>query len=177
MKKNAKLKYALLLVLCGIVYMLFAAGSGTEVTTTSVDTGTEAKTSEIAKYKLNEDIYITTNSGKYRIKFTNVSETSDRNQFADTNPKRVVILEYEYENLTKTSDLYVSNMSFNAYDKENNKLDTYPASIKYPSNVGTGRKTTASVAYGLDSDNNYIELDYYDNMFNSQADCRVVIEW
>ncbi len=42
------------------------------------------------------------------------------------------------------------------YDKENNKLETYPADTKYASSVGTGRKTTASEAYALNS--NYIEF-------------------
>ena len=37
------------------------------------------------------------------------------------------------------------------YDKENNKLETYPADTKYASSVGTGRKTTASEAYALNS--------------------------
>ena len=42
------------------------------------------------------------------------------------------------------------------YDKENNKLETYPADTKYASSVGTGRKTTASEKYTLNS--NYIEF-------------------
>ena len=68
-------------------------------------------------------------------------------------------------------------MNFNMYDKENNKLETYPADTKYASSVGTGRKTTASEAYALNSNSNYLELDFYDNMFNGKANCRVILEW
>ena len=176
--KKSKIKTLLVLLLCGVLYFTFAVGSGTDVTTTSTDAGTQSKTSEVAKYKLNEDIYITNNTGKYRIKFTGVTETSDRNQFSDKVADRVVIISYEYENLTLPDDLYVSSMSFKLYDKENNSMETYPAGdTKYPGAVGSGRKVTASEAFALNSDSNYIELDYYDNMFNSKADCRVILEW
>lgn len=176
--KKSKIKSLLVLLLCGVLYFTFAAGSGTNVTTTSSKTETQSKTSEIAKYKLNEDIYITKNSGKYRVKFTNITETDYRNEFSDVVADRVVIIEYEYENLTLKDDLYISSMNFKLYDKENNSMETYPAiDTKYPSSVGTGRKTTASEAFALNSENNYIELDLYDNMFNSKADCRVILEW
>lgn len=175
--KKSKIKSLFLLLLCGVVYFTFAVGSGTDVTTTNTDADTQSSTSEIAKYKLNEDVFITTNSGKYRVKFTNVSETNYRNEFSDKVANRVVIIEYEYENLTLPDDLYISSMNFKLYDKENNILETYPADIKYPDSVGTGRKTTASEAYILNSESNYIELDLYDNVFNSKADCRVILEW
>lgn len=176
--KKSKIKSLLILLLCGVVYFTFVVGSGSDVTTTSSDTGTQSKTSEVAKYKLNEDIYITNNTGKYRLKFTGVTETSDRNQFSDKVANRVVIISYEYENLTLPDDLFISSTDFKLYDKENNSMETYPAGdVKYASAVGTGRKTTASEAFALNSDSNYIELDYYDNMFNSKADCRVILEW
>ena len=73
--------------------------------------------------------------------------------------------------------MYISELEFKLYDKENNQLETYPVSTKYPSTISKGRKTTASVAYALNSDSNYIELEYYDNMFNSKANCKVVFEW
>ena len=176
--KKTKIKNLLSLLLCGVLYLTLAVGSGTHVTTTNSDTETQSKTSEIAEYKLNEDIFITKSTGKYRIKFTGVTETNDRNEFSDKVANRVVIISYEYENLTLPDDLYISSMDFKLYDKENNSMETYPAGdVKYPSAIGTGRKTTASEAFALNNDSNYIELDYYDNSFNSKADCRVILEW
>ena len=176
--KKSRIKNLLLLLLCGVVYFTFAVGSGTDVTTTSKDSNAQSKTSEIAKYKLNEDIYITNSTGKYRLKFTDVTETNYRNEYYDQTANRVAIISYEYENLTLPDNLYISSLDFRLYDQENNFLETYPAvDTKSPSSIGTGRKTTASEAFALNNDNNYIELDYYDNMFNSKADCRVILEW
>ena len=124
------------------------------------------------------DIYITNNAGKYRVKFTNIEETTYRNQFHDGQADRVVILTWEYENLSIEDDLLVSDMlNFKLYDKDNNKLDTYPASVQYGGNVGKGRKTVSSEAFALNSQDNYIELEYYDNPFNSKPDCKIIIEW
>lgn len=172
-----KLKNLLLLLLCSIMFLVFAVGSSSNVTTSTNSDGTTSSTNELTTYKLNEDIYVTNSSGKYRIKFTKITETSERNEFSDKQANRVVIIEYEYENISQEDDLYISEMDFKLYDKENNQLETYPLSTKYPSNISKGRKTTASVAYALNSDSNYIELEYYDNMFNSKANCKVVFEW
>ena len=86
-------------------------------------------------------------------------------------------IEYEYENISKEDDLSVSEFNFKLYDKENNQLETYPITTKYGTSISKGRKTTASVAYALNSDSNYIELEYYDNMFNDKANCKIVFEW
>lgn len=171
-----KIKNLLLLVLCSILFLVFAAGSGSDVSTSTNGDGTQSSTKELATYKLNDDIYVTNNSGKYRVKFTNISETGYRNQFSDKEAKKVVIIEYEYENISLEDDLYISSIDFKLYDKENNQLETYPADIKYPGSISKGRKTTASVAYALNSDNNYMELEFYDNMFLN-ANCKVVFEW
>lgn len=167
MKK--KIVNFLFLILVGISFLVFAVGSGNDVTTNS-----NGKTDN---YKLNDDITVKSSSGEYRVKFTNIYETSERNQFSDKQANRVVIIEYEYENISKENDLYVSDLEFKLYDKDNNLLETYPANTKYASNVSKGRKTTASVAYALNNDNNYIELEFYDNMFNSKPDFKVIFEW
>lgn len=174
-----KLKNLLLLLLVSIMFLVFAVGSssGDDVTTSTSSDGTVSKTNELAKYKLNEDIYITTNSGKYRIKFTKISETKERNQFSETKANKVVVLEYEYENISQDEDLFISELNYKLYDKENNQLETYPVSTKSGSSVSKGRKANASVAYALNSNNNYIELEFYDNMFDSKANCKVILEW
>ena len=163
MKK--KMTSFLLLILVGIMFMVFAVGSGTNVST-------DAKT-----YKLNDDINVKTNSGEYRVKFTKIYETSYRNDFTDIKADRVVIIEYEYENISKEDDLSISDWNFKLYDKDNNKLETYPADYKPGGSVGKGRKTTGSVVYALNNSNNYIELEFYDNMLNSKPDCKVIFEW
>lgn len=174
-----KLKNILLLLLCGAVFLFFAAGSSSDVTTTSIDDGNgNTKSQSLSSYKLNDDIFINKSTGKYRVKFTKLYESSYRNQFSDKKADRVIIIEYEYENISLDADLNVSDsFNFKLYDKDSNKLETYPADTKYGGDVSQGRKTTASAAYALNNDNNYIELEFYDNIFNSKPDCKVVFEW
>ncbi len=174
-----KFKNVLLLVICAVLFFTFAVGSSSGASTSGDSGGSSgSKNNKLETYKLNEDIYITNNLGKYRVKFTSVTETSDRNQFAEQQADRVVIVEWEYENLTIEEDLYISEMNFNLYDKDNNKLETYPAGdTKYGGAVGQGRKTVSSAAFALNNPNNYIELELYDNVWNSKPDCKVYLEW
>ena len=168
-----------LLLICGGIFLTAAIGSSSNASTSSDSGGTQSTTSELTTYKINEDIYITNNTGKYRVKFISVTETSDRNQFSDKRADRVVIIEWEYENISCAEDLYISDMlNFKLYDKDNNKLETYPAgSTKYGGSVGQGRKAVSSEAFALNNSNNYIELEFYDNTWNSKPDCKVILEW
>lgn len=169
-------------ILLGIVMafgVLVLTGCDSTATTSNENDGKgENTTKELATYGLNEDIYVTNDEGKYRIKITGVKETKERNEYSETEAKRVVIVSYEYENISLTDDLYISSMDFKGYDKENNSLETYEViDYKYPNNISTGRKAAAEMVWALNSDTNYIELEYYDNMFNSSADCIIKIEW
>ena len=170
-----KITNSLLLILVGIMFMVFAVGSGSDVNTST--SGNKASKAELTTYKLNDDIYVTNNSGEYRLKFTKITETKERNEFSDKKANRVVVIEYEYENISQEDDLNISDWDFKLYDKENNQLETYPVTTKYGSSISKGRKTTASVAYALNSNSNYIELEYYDNMFSSKPNCKIVFEW
>ncbi len=173
-----KLKNLFLLLLCSIMFLVFAVGSSSSnVTTSSNGSGLPSSTKDLATYKLNDDIYVKNQSGEYRVKFTKIYETSNRNQYSDKQANRVIVIEYEYENISQEEDLYVSELDFKLYDKENNQLETYPVDTKYSSYISKGRKATASVAYALNSDSNYIELEFYDNMFSSSANCKVIFEW
>ena len=173
-----RLRSIFFLLLCGGFFLTFALGSSSGATSSTDSEGTQSEKHELKTYKINEDIYITNNSGKYRVKFTSIKETNDRNQFSDTQANKVVVIEYEYENMTLEDDLFISDTTnFKAYDKENNQLETYPVDTKYSSNVSKGRKTTASVAYALNSDSNYVELEFYDNVWNSKPDCKLIFEW
>ncbi|MBR2744781.1 MAG: DUF5067 domain-containing protein [Clostridia bacterium] len=175
-----KIRNLLCVLMCGTIYFMLAVGSTLDsgnVSTSTDSNGTVSEVSEIPKYGINDDIYITNDYGKYRVKITNISETEERNSFSDTKADRVIVIEYEYENLTDEDDLYVSSLNFNAYDKENNKLEAYPANTKYGGTVSKGRKTSASVAYALNNRSNYIEMEYYDNMFYGKPNCKIILEW
>lgn len=165
-----KLKSLFLLILCGVMFLTFAVGS--------TGASNSTKKANVKTYGLDDDIYINSTSGNYRIRFTDVTETSNRNQFSDVKADRVIIIEYEYENISYEDSLYVSSLNLKVYDKNNNQLESYPATnTKYGGSVAEGRKTTASIAYALNSDDDYVEIEYYDNMFHSTPDCKVVLRW
>lgn len=143
---------------------------------TSKPDSSQATTGQTA-YAIGDEIIIKNDSGEYKLTITGVEETDDRNEFADSTPERVIIISYAYENISHNSDLYISEMNFKAYDKDNNAMDTYPLStVEYPDSISTGRKTSAQLAYGLNSSDNYVELEFYDNMF-LDSDCKIALEW
>lgn len=137
---------------------------------------TETTTKESMNFKIGDEIFIKKDSGEYKLVITKAEETAERNPFDKTNPERVIIISYDYENISYSSDLYISNMNFKAYDKDNNSMDTYPASVNYPNAISAGRKASGQMAYGLNSAANYAELEFYDNMFMS-SDCKIILEW
>lgn len=169
----------ILIIAVIFIYTLFAAASGESAqTSTEKSEQTTVAAEEKVTYGLNEDVYAKTSSGEVRIKITGVQETSSRNEFSDIKADRVILILYEYENISYSEDVMISDLNFKVYDKDNNSLESYPATEqKYGDAVGTGRKSSAVVAYALNNENNYVELEYYANIFNSSSDCTFVLEW
>lgn len=161
----------LILSLC-LIFCICGCNSASVSDTQKTDTPTD----EENVFKLGEEIFINKDEGEYKFKITKVEETAERNEFSDKTPNRVIIISYEYENISYSTDLFISDMNFKAYDKDNNSMDTYPASIEYADSISAGRKTSGQMAFGLNSDKNYVELEFYDNMF-LDSDCKIVLEW
>ena len=157
-------RFVLLVLLCCLALSVCACVGGT------------TKPVEEKSYKIGDEILIKKDEGDYKLIITGVTETADRNEFSDKTPERVIIISYSYENMSQEDDLYISDMNFKAYDKDNNAMDTYPVSVEYPDSISTGRKATGQMAYGLDSAENYVELEFYDNYF-LDSDCKIILEW
>lgn len=133
------------------------------------------KKKTVKTYTLNEPVTINKSSGSYTLTITEITETADRNQFSDVVANRVIIISYSYENTSYENGLYIFSVNFKVYDKDNNLLQTYPVLLKYPQEISVGRKTDATMAYALNNDQNYVELEYYDNVFNSKYDSKFKI--
>ena len=189
-KKKTGCLIAVIAVIALITIILVVAILGSDDgTTTTGDggTGTTASGEKIVTedysaktYSIGDTVTVHTNRGDYSLKFTRVRETSERNEFADENPQRVVILEYEYSNISFDSDVVVSYLYFRPYDKGGNALSQYPdTSVKYTTNISQGKTATASVAYGLNSSDNVITLDFYDITLQSpqKAECTFNLTW
>ncbi|MGL5916932.1 MAG: DUF4352 domain-containing protein [Culicoidibacterales bacterium] len=174
--------------IAAVLLLAFVVGCGSDATTstgTSEDSKQETtapaeeKPAEETKktYSIGEQIVVKTSKGEYNFTITGISETEDRNQFSDTQADRVVIIDYTYENINLEDDLYISDMSFKGYDANGTSLSTYPASTEYAQSVGAGRNNSAQMAFALNNATNEIELEYYDNMFNSKSDAMIAITW
>lgn len=193
-KKQKRIPIWVWVIIGVVVIALFASGTDNEIEKTdsgnnnnqnSQNNGSNQNNNkeqsnssqEKKKFKLGDDLTATNNDGKYRIKFISVKETNDRNKYSDIQAERVVIIEYEYENISLEEDLLISDFNFKLYDKNNNALESYPITVKDATKIGTGRKTTASEAYALNNPNNYIELEFYNNMFDSKSIGTIILEW
>lgn len=180
-KKTSK-KKALIVFLSGVACFILSVALAPATTTTESTDSLE--TEEITKNDEKEDIYkigdvikVTTSDGSYSLTITGVHETKDRNQFSDVKADRVIILDYSYENIDVDDELYIFESNFKAYDAENNSLETYPADTKSAKSISAGRKTEGQMAFALNSKSNKVELEYFDNMFNDNRDCLIVVEW
>ncbi len=128
--------------------------------------GVRAKT----RYKVGDTIPVHSRYGDYNITILGVSETEERNDYADTDPKRVVLIDYSYENVSYAiswddyynDELYISSSDFDLYDADGNAMSDYPIYHDYIRAVSPGHKTTGQMAFGLDSKKDYIELEYSD---------------
>lgn len=145
-------------------FSLCACSSEEKEVKTNNKTKTEEKiygVGETATYK---------KDGKELVHFTvnSVSNTSDRNEFADSQPEQVIIIHYSYENIANEEDVYFSSVNFKVVDEGGNVCETYPASINtYPQMAPIGTKSEGEEAYGLKQQSSKIklvvDLDYFGN--------------
>ena len=184
--KNRKPGCLIIFVIIFVLFIAFftAILFSDDGTTTTSDETTITEISEnkqeLKTYKVGETVTFKTDRGDYSLKFTGIKETFERNDLADEKPERVIILEYEYKNISFDSDVVVSYLYFRAYDKDGNALTIYPdTSVKYTTNISQGKTATASVAYGLDNDENCITVDFYDITMESmhKPECTFNLTW
>ena len=148
--------------------------SGTEQESTESSESSDT-TSDKTIYHIGDVIDVKSDNGEYKLCITKVTETDERNEFSDTQADRVVIIDYEFENVDynvefgdyKNNELSISDFDFKMYDADGNVLKTYPASTDYAQAVSPGHKSSGQMVYALNNATNYIEAEYSDNIFMS----------
>ena len=185
-KKNRKVGCLCGAVIIIAVIAIFAVIMGSGDSTIATD-DTSAKTAESQQaeedsntYKIGDTVTVHSNRGDYSLKFTGVRETKERNPYADEKPQRVIVLEYEYKNISFDADVVVSYLYFRTYDKDGNALSVYPdTSVKQTTNISQGKTTSASCAYGLNSNDNSVTVDFYDITMQSmnKSECSFTLTW
>lgn len=132
-------------------------------------------------FKAGETAYLVDSNGVKLMSLTinSAKLIADRNQFSDKEAKKVVEVEYTYENLGLDENLQLFDSNFKIYDSEGNALESYPAGAeKHPQDISKGKKCTAEMSFALNSESNDIEIEFYENMFGDKANAiyKVVAE-
>lgn len=117
--------------------------------------------------------------GNYTLKITKVLEV-------EPNPKEeeapeaesVAIVVYEYTNDDIAHGLVIGNTHFKAFDSRGKELEQYPQKDLFePSEVGTSGTFTASVAFALNNDDDYLKIEYYKDISAKKPDVVFEQEW
>ncbi len=117
--------------------------------------------------------------GNYTLKITKVLEVEPDPKEADA-PKAesVAIVVYEYTNDDIAHGLVIGNTHFKAYDSKGKELEQYPQKDLFePSEVGASGTFTASVAFALNNDKDYLKIEYYKDISDKKPDVVFEQEW
>ena len=135
------------------------------------------ESSEENIYGVNDLITLDNESGTMNLKFLSVKETSDRNEFEEKEYKKVIFIEYWYENVDLDEDFYIDENNFKVYDKNNTILETYPLDVSFANAISKGRNATHRIAYGLNSDDNYIEIELRSQSTGKSFNKKIILQW
>lgn len=117
--------------------------------------------------------------GSYSIKITKVLEVEPNPKESDApEAQSVAIVVYEYTNDDISHGLAIGSTHFKAYDSKGKELMQYPQKDLFePSEVGTSGTFTASVAFALNNDDNYLEIEYYNDISAKKPDVVFEQNW
>ena len=144
-------------------------------TTTEAETNTEAETEpeDDGVYEIGETWEV---EGQWKITVDSITATDDRNEFADTDPAAVYIIEYTYENLGYEDEsgmmdgLFVDFSMGQIVDAEKFMGYSYPGDQElYAQEVPVGAKMKAQSVIGVDNPGSFtVTLSMYDGNGNEQ---------
>lgn len=126
----------------------------------------EKSTVATQEMTLNTPFTVETEQGNYILTIEGARATEERNEFSDKEVKKVVILDYTYENISfgekDGSDLYINEYAFQVLDDEGNVLDTYPVYDENRSAKETpvGGKCKASATFGVTTDSKNLNVTF-----------------
>lgn len=126
-----------------------------------------------------DEITLKSQEGNYSVKITAVFE-AEPNSNDENAPKaeRVAVVVYEYKNADIQDGLSIGNTHFKAYDKRGKELKQYPQIGMFePSEIGESGVFTASVAFALNNDNNYLKIEYYNDTSSKKPDATFEQTW
>ena len=121
---------------------LSLAACGNSKSNTSSNSATSSKKVAPKYYKVGDTVKV----GKVTYTLKSVEVTSERNEFADDQPKNVIKVVYHVKN-NSNEELSVGT-DLDAYGPDNNKLKTYPIDDTTVDTIAAGKETDVTTGFG-----------------------------
>ena len=147
----------------------------------SISDGDSSKTEEKKEekvYKIGDTLtYSESDQKMYTFTINSVKATKERNQFDDSNPEQVVLINYTYENIGSDDDVFIDgSLNFTVIDEEGNVCETYPIGDKYAKETPKGAKCTAEAAYGIVKKSSKIKLRFKEPFGSAEANYELEVK-
>ena len=127
----------------------------------------EEESKETKEFKVGETWEV---DGKFKVTVNSVIATDYRNQFDESNPAAVNVINYTYENIGLKEDLYV-DLESKVIDNAGKVAGSYPGGTeKYPESVPTGAFCEAEVTIGVENAGSFKDyVSIYDDDYNEYS--------
>ncbi|MGN0527171.1 MAG: hypothetical protein ACI4IF_07010 [Acutalibacteraceae bacterium] len=128
---------------------------------------------------IEDEATIKAQEGSYSLKVVTVYDTiPDTDEKDPPKAEKVAVVVYEYTNDDISHGLSIGSAHFKAYDKKGNMLEQYPQKNLFEaSEVGESGTFTASVAFALNNDENYLKIEYYNDVASEKPDATYEHTW
>lgn len=128
---------------------------------------------------VSENVKMDAHEGSYSLKITAVYDTApDTDEPNPPEAERVAVVVYEYTNEDISSGLSIGNTHFKAYDKNGKELEQFSQKGLFEvGEAGQSDTYTASVAFALNNDENYIKVEFYNDTASKKPDAVFEKEW
>lgn len=128
---------------------------------------------------VNGEVTLKSQEGNYSVNVTAVYDTLPYT--SETNvpeAERIAVVVYEYTNDDISHGLSIGNTHFKAYDAAGKELEQFPQEGLFePGEVGTEGTFTASVAFALNNDTNFIKVEFYNDTASDTPDAVFQKSW
>lgn len=127
----------------------------------------EKESEETKEFKIGETWEV---EGKFKITVNSVTTTDYRNEFDESNPTAVYVINYTYENIGLKEDLYV-DLESKVVDNAGKVASSYPGDTeKYPEYVPVGAHCEAEATIGVENAGSFKDyVSVYDDDYNEHS--------
>ena len=138
-----------------------------EIETSKVEEKEEVETPIVEKetrYHLGDTIELTsqTYGGDVEVIFTNAYFTDYRNEFEEEQPDKVLVVEYQYKNISfgyEDGFFFCSGLGYDVYGEDGFILSSYPYYTDYSESVSIGRSSKGSDSFNVYGDQHHFEIE------------------